>query len=477
MPRARKRLTSSPEPQVALAAGNAWKYKLWNYAHVASGGRWYPFAALRFIADIAQEAIRRGDGRVIINIPPRHGKTVLMSQWLPCWFLDWYPEREVIVTAYGARHAAKNSRIVRDYFRAASNAWAQLSSKQDANEWMTILGGGMRAAGAAGPILGFGSDLFLIDDPHKSQAETQSVLHREKIIDWFNSDVYSRLEPGATVILIMQRMHEEDLTGYLLREHGDEWTHVNLPGIAREDDILGRAPGEALIPERYDEERLAKIRRAVGPIFWAGRYDQNPAPAEGNIVKRDWIRYYKALPPKISRVTNTWDMSFKKTGRSWCVGQTWCQKGSHHYLLDEVRGKWDFTKALHEVVGLHSRATERWGTVHKTLVEEAANGHGIISALKGRLPRIKAVKVSTSKIERMSNAAPSFECGDVYVPHETVAEFPVRDTVEEWVVFPNGANDDRCDSMSQYINSEQGKPVGRIDLNLEVGRGAPEWRL
>lgn len=459
-----------------LASDQAWKVKLWNYAYYASGGNWRPYRALKYIADTVQAAIRRGGGRIIINIPPRHGKSELISHWLPNWYLDWWPHKNVILTSYGEKLAADYCRKVRDEFKNNPLTWTEIGNKDSANDWRTTAGGGMRAAGVGGPIIGFGGHLFLIDDPHKSRAEAFSTTVRTKIIDWFLADVYSRLEPMATVALIMQRWHEKDLTGYLTNEHEDDWTVIRLPALAEDDDLLGREPGEALIPERYDVPVLEATKRAVGSVTWAGMFQQRPAPAEGNMVLRDWFRYYTSYPTDIKRVVVSWDMSFKKEGKSWCVGQAWYQKGSRHYLLAQERGKWDFVTALKKVVAFHNYCSERWKHVKETLIEEAANGHATISTLKGRLPRVKPIVASVSKLERLSNTAPSIECGDILVPDKSIAPWVVG-LVDEVVYHPNADADDQMDAMTQYVNRYKVEKVGGIKLNLDIGIGAPEWRL
>lgn len=468
---------AGPRPAEYDAAEDAWRANLWNYAYMMSGGAWVPYRPLRIIADAVQAAIARGGGRIIINIPPRHGKSELISHWLPTWFLDMYPRRRVILASYGEKLASDWSRKVRDELALNERSWTKISRNKDsAVDWRTVFGGGMRAAGVGGPIIGFGADLFLIDDPHKSRAEVFSPTLRSKVVDWFLADVYSRLEPGATIVLIMQRWHEKDLTGYLMNEHEDEWSLIKLPALAEEDDPMDREPGEALIPERYDVEALTATKRAVGSMVWSGMFQQRPAPVEGNVALRDWFRYYVLAPSDIKRVVVSWDMSFKQEGKSWCVGQAWYQKGARHYLLAQERGKWDFTQALKKVVAFHNYCTEEWKHVKETIIEEAANGFAIISTLKGRLPRIQPIRASASKLERLSNAAPSIECGDVYLPDKSIAPW-VDDLVEEIVTFPNSENDDQMDALTQYVNRHKTEKVGGIKLNLDIGLGVPEWKL
>lgn len=455
----------------------SWRVNLWNYAFILSERRWRPYAAIKYISNIVQKNIIKGGARIIINIPPRHGKSELISHWLPVWYADFFPEKRIILTSYGDSLAVDWGRIVRDEIRANPLTITKIQrDKEGASDWRTTEGGGMKTAGVGGPILGRGGDLIIIDDPHKNMAEATSPVFQRHVANWFNSTLYTRLEPGASIVLIMQRWHEKDLTGYLLNEHQDDWINIKFPAIAEKGDLLGRTEGAALIPERYDIMRLEQIKKAVGSMVWAGMFQQRPAPVEGNIILKDWIRYYKTYPTDIKRVIVSWDMSFKKEGKSWCVGQVWCRIGTKHYLLFQERGKWDFTTALKKVLALNDYCIERWKYVEETIIEEAANGIAILSTLKGKLPRVKGIKVSTSKTERLSNAAPPIECGDVFFPDVSIAPW-VDGLVHELISFPNAENDDQCDALSQYLNKYKTNSTGALKLNLDIGLGAPAWRI
>jgi predicted phage terminase large subunit-like protein len=465
------------------AADDAWRFRLWNYAYRMSGGEWLPYFALRYIADIVQAAVARGGGRVIITIPPRHGKSSLISHWLPTWFLDWYPHRRVIMYSYGDRLASRWGAKVRDEFRDNPETWTSIGGKDTEADWSTMHGGGMISAGITGPVVGFGADLFIVDDPYKNKEQAFNATYREKVQDIFKSSAYTRLEPGATVVVIMQRWHERDLVGWLVNEHSDDWVLVNLPAVAEPEAPgstvstcpLGRAVGDALIPERYNEAQLNQIMHAVGSWVWAALYQQRPAPLEGNLVKRDWWQYWTALPERIKRVVVSWDMSFKLHGRSMCVGQAWFQRGSRHWLLEQERFKADFVSALQRVVKFHNHCTETYGHVRQTLIEEAANGIPIISTVKGRMPRVKGITVSKSKLVRLSDAAPSVECGDVVIPDRTVRPWSPA-FVDEVVSFPNAENDDQVDAFTQYVNRYKTKKVGQLNIPMGTGTGEPEWR-
>ncbi len=260
------------------------------YAMLVSGGRWRPFDYQAWLGRLIGQAVVRGGGRLVVNAPPRHGKSDLVSLWTPAWLLDNWPQRRVIIAAYGADLAAgKFGRDLREHFRLNPNV--RCRPRRDvgsAARWFTPQGGGMVAVGVGGPITGFGADLLIIDDPVKNWEQAGSGAWRRKVVEWFNSTFYTRAEPGATILVAMTRWHEDDLTGYLVREHGDAWRHVRLPALAEADDPLGRAPGEPLCPVRFDAAMLESIRRAVhGSGTWEALYQQQPAGvATGRVYER-----------------------------------------------------------------------------------------------------------------------------------------------------------------------------------------------
>lgn len=470
-------IEQDPDLHAQLLSAASMKCQLWSYAEYMSDGKWIAYKALKYIATRIEEELSKGNARIVVNIPPRHGKSELISHWLPVWFLDLNPDKRVILSSYGDSLASDWGRKARDRIKYTPGMWVQIMRNKDsASDWYTTDGGGMKTAGVGGPILGRGGDLIVIDDPHKNHEEAFSPVIRKKTIDWFNSTLYSRCEPGGSIVLIMQRWHESDLSGYLINEHPDSWVNIKMPAMAEWEDEIGRKIGDPLVPERYNKKSLENIKKAVGSLFWAGMYQQRPAPEAGNIIKKDWIRHWDRLPPNIKKVYVTWDMNFKSTGKSWCVGQAWYRKGSTHYLLAQERGKWDFPQALKKVMSFNNYCVERWGEVATTLIEEAANGIGIIATLKNEMPRIKPIKASKSKIERLSNASPSIECGDVLFPPKSECPW-VEDLIHELITFPNGENDDQCDALSQYINEFKLKKVGDVRLNLGIGHSKSAWKI
>lgn len=252
------------------------------------------------------EGVERGDiKKLMLFVPPRHGKSQLASIHFPAWAIGRNPDRRVIHAAYSAELSTSFSRQVRNEiedqkYRCVFDVHMSDDSR-DVSNW-SIKGhrGGMIAAGVGGSITGYGADIFIIDDPVKNQQEAESEIFRDRVYEWYQSVARTRLEPNGAIILIMTRWHQKDLAGRIL-ENEKDWNIVNLPAIAREDDPLGRAPGQALWPARYNEQALSDIQHDVGTRSWTALYDGMPTDPASAIIKRDWIRWYEAMPPQCTR--------------------------------------------------------------------------------------------------------------------------------------------------------------------------------
>lgn len=463
-------------------ARDAWRWNLDTYAARVSDGRWKAYLWHVHLADKLMEAVLAGRGRIIVTAPPQHGKSTLVSEWLPTWFLDLFPTRRVILSSYASPLATSKSEAVRDRFDGTNpHTWARLNPKHASKaEWLLGEGGGMKAVGVGSGITGFGGDLILIDDPTKDWAEAQSAAAKQRVIDWFNGTLYHRkTSEETTFILIQTRWNEGDLAGYLLNEHADDWTEIRMPAIAEKDDELGREIGEPLCPERFGKEDLLATKRAVGSRIWAGLFQQRPAPADGNIIKRDWIQFYGGPTgvevPESQRQFQSWDINGgDETAKgSHNVGQVWGEGGGA-WLLDQVRGRWPYTETKKKLL----RLSIRWPRARKKYVEAKAAGIPLISELRGKANRLKLVPIKPkgSKVARLEAVAHWFEEGDVWFPHPQDAPW-VPELVEEIVTFPNAEGDDQADTLSQALS--QCKPVGggKMKLNLDIGVSTPEWRM
>lgn len=255
------------------------------------------------------EAVERGDiTRLMITMPPRHGKSMLASEFFPAWYMGRNPDHYVVTATYAQELADDFGRKVKNQIEDASfqAVFPGVGLADDSKsakrfhiegvgtggiEHSTTQRGAFYAVGVGGPLTGRGAHLLLIDDPVKNREDADSEVIRRKTRDWYTSTAYTRLMPGGRIVVIQTRWHEDDLSGWLLSEHAHEgWTVLNLPAI--------NDAGEALWPEQYPIEALEKIRRAVGPRDWSALYQQRPAPETGDYFKREWIIPVDRIPPR-----------------------------------------------------------------------------------------------------------------------------------------------------------------------------------
>ncbi len=426
-------------------------------------GVWLPYEWLVWLSAKLAAGIAEGGKRYLISAPVRHGKSELVSVWLPTWCLEMWPQMRVILSSYEATFASSWGRRVRNNFELCQpDLWTRLSNDSKAiDNWHTSAGGGLFTAGVGGALTGRGGNVIILDDPIKNSEEADSEIMRAKIKDWFFSTLYTRAEPGSTVIVMMARWHEDDLYAHLKGNLAGGWEEICLPALAGPGDILGRAPGDALCPERFDGRALRQILKEQQEHgterWWQALYQQNPTSAEGNELKRIWWRRYEKLPDRFDFVCASWDCSFKDSdGSDYVVGQVWGVQGSNRYLLDQCRGKFDFPTTLGHVI----RLGQQWKP-SATLVEDKANGSAIVSCLKqmGQVG-VVAVDPEGGKQSRARAIAPQLQAGNVYVPETTWA----NELIDESAAFPRGKHDDQVDAMSQaliYLSSWHDQPEAK----------------
>lgn len=433
----------------------------------------------RFLFDVQEGR----SPRLMITMPPRHGKSELASRMFPAYALGRNPDLSIIATSYSADLASRMNRDVQriiesEEYRAifpgttlygknirtvASGAYMRNS------DIFEVVGrkGVYRSAGVGGGITGMGGDIILIDDPFKDRASADSPTIRNNIWDWYTSTLYTRLAPGGGIIIINTRWHMDDLSGRLLAAEaagdGDKWQVINFPAIAEQDEPH-RKQGEALHPERYSLEQLQKIRAAVGERDWAALYQQHPVPDGGAIFRTEWFRYYtpRDLPQTFDAQVISWDMTFKDgDSTDYVVGQVWGRKGGNFYLLDQVRRRMGFTDTMTAFIGL----SKKWPKVLRKLVEDKANGPAVIDALKDHVSGIVPVEPDGSKTARAHAVTTLFEAGNVYFPSPEIAPW-VKQFAAELAEFPASAHDDQVDAMTQALRDmHQRKP---LNINLSM---------
>lgn len=300
----RRRITraASPELRQTLAAVErdmALKRSPGAMAAVLTDGREKQAPHLDLIDEVFRDIARGHPRKVLITMPPRHGKSRRAARWAPLWFLSRHPDYRVMIASYSADLAEDHGRWIRDAINSYGDqigirlhAGSKAANRFDlADINGQRLEGGLVTAGVGGGLTGKGAHLAIVDDPIKDDAEAQSPAMRKRLWDWWTAVMNTRMEPGGSIIVIQTRWHEMDLAGrILLGEDAEDWTVLDLPAIAdSENDPLGREIGEPLWPVRYGKKALAAIRRAVGARVWWSLYQQKPRPLEGGVWKWEWI--------------------------------------------------------------------------------------------------------------------------------------------------------------------------------------------
>lgn len=400
--------------------------------------------------------------RLMVFMPPRHGKSELVSRRLPAYIFGREPGAKIITATYGADLAQMMNRDVQKIIdtpeyvelfhdtRLAGMGIKTENTVRNASVFEIVDHGGIYiSAGVGGAITGMGFDYGIIDDPYKNRADANSSLIRRRIWDWFVSTFYTRQQGKRKILLTMTRWHEDDLAGELLERasldtDADQWRVISFPAIAERAEI-NRCEGQALWPNRYDVEQLKKTKAVVGTYEWNALYQQHPSPLEGGIINRRWWQFYRTLPPRFDVMIQSWDMAFKGGGGSdYVVGQVWGRIGADKYLVDQVRGRYDFVQTLQVVKALSAK----WPQANAKMVEDTANGPAIISSLKREISGLIPVVPLGSKESRLSAVAPEIEAGNVFLPESAPW---IKDFMEEVHSFPNGLHDDQVDAMSQAL--------------------------
>ena len=418
---------------------------------------------LDLIASCLEDILAGKRRRVIINIPPRYGKSLIASVAFPAFILGRDPTAEIVCVSYAQDLADKmsadtrrlmNSRWYREVFQTRlANARSKLG------ELKTAEGGSRLATSVEGMLTGRGGNIIIIDDPLKP-AEAASETQRKSVNEWFDTTVTTRAndkERGA-VVIIMQRLHEDDLVGHLVEQ--GQWDVLALPAIAETKEhhdyrSLGqprakdRDVGEALHPERESLPRIAEAREALGSYAYAAQYQQSPAPAGGGIVKVEWFpRYGPDDNPKFLKIIQSWDAATKISEvSSFSVCTTWgVTRDKRIFLLDVFRARLEYPDLKRKVVELAGRFHPA-----EVLIEDTAAGTQLVQELRHQgLHQITPVKVEGSKEMRMQAQTPTLERREVWLPREAPW---LQDYLHELAMFPNGRHADQVDSTSQALKA------------------------
>ncbi len=427
------------------------------------------------------DAAAEPNKRLMVFMPPRHGKSEMVSRWFPTWYLLNNPSKRVMLASYEAEFAGSWGRKVREAFELAVATYGlntRVSTSAAARDWWEIesydintnryfnTGGAMMTAGVGGGLTGKGGDIVIIDDPVKNAEESMSATMREKAWDWYVSTLRSRLEPKASLIVVQTRWNEDDLSGRILDRVNEmradgvdmhDWEIISLPAIAEENDPLGREVGEALWPQRYPVKELQQLEVEAGPYWFSALYQQKPIPAgkaifnaafmgrytrQGHILylaKADGTR--KAVSIHECSVFSTVDLatSTKQTA-DFTVISTWARTRENELiLLDVLRKRMEGPDHVSYLVSV-------WANFRPTIFYIEANGFQLStvqSAMRAGLP-IQPVTADKDKLTRALPAAAKEKAGYFYFPEGSL----FKDEEKELWSFPAGDHDDFVDTVS-----------------------------
>jgi predicted phage terminase large subunit-like protein len=397
----------------------------------------------------------------MLSVPPQHGKSMHITETFPSYFLGHFPNEGVIEVSYNSSFAekfgSKNKDKMEQYGKDLFGVEVATDTKAK-DEWAVAVDGkktrgGMISRGIMAGITGSSwGDCVIIDDPIKNREEANSGTYRDKMFDEWKDSISTRIHPGAIVILINTRWHEDDLWGRLLDPmYGKPlpWVVTNLPlecdetHIEKEGNPLGREIGEPLWPDRYGKEFVEE--RKAYPTSFNALFQGRPTSQEGNMLKREWWQYYDVLPPMASMLISV-DAAFKDEDESdYVVIQVWGKNEANMYLVDQVRAKMNFPATLQTI----RNVVTKYPKAVTKLVEDKANGTAIIQTLQGQIGGIIAVNPQGGKVARVNAVSAYIESKNVFLPSN--ADW-VLDFVEEAASFPSGKNDDQVDAMSQALH-------------------------
>lgn len=419
---------------------------------------------------------------LVINIPPRCLKTIMISVGWSTWLLGHNPSAQILAASYSSDLAHKDSLASRNVMQAQWYRDCFPQTELDiiqAAKLTTTQRGHRLATSVGGTILGQGGDFLILDDPIKAE-EAKSDTVRNKTNEWIDTAFMTRKNDirTACAVLIMQRLHEKDASGHLI-ERG--WDSLVLPAQFSKRTIVevrGKRwemnAGDFLMPERLGKEELEQKRRDLGEYGYAAQFLQNPAPIGGGLVKRSWFRAVENMPLAYDYIVHSWDTASKAGVLNDCSACTvWGVKQNGYYLIDVLNERLEFPDLKRAVLRLAERDSPKY-----ILIEEKASGLALIQDLRNsaRLP-IKAIVPVHDKVTRFAGVTTEFETGQVIIPLE--AKW-AENYISQLTTFPNGAHDDMVDSTSQFLlwakeNAKRIKPPKERDHQPRGMTGKNAW--
>jgi len=445
------------EQEVLRQIAGQWKLTPATFTQKVSRGMWIAAPWLRYVSwQIAQE-VAKGNARIIVSAPPRHGKTEMISYGTSAWFLENFPGKNVILTGYGAELMEVSGRRVRDLFRDSEGLLNTGITVERVNAFQTTTDGYMFSVGLGGAITGRGAHLLLVDDYIKEIKEALSPSQRDYVWNWWVTTARTRLEPNASVIIIATRWHSDDLIGRLLRYFPGRWKNFVFPAICEEEqDVIGRKRGEPLFPERFSMQDLEDLQVELGSTFFQALYQQRPVDEAKKLADGNWLLKSDQLPslPRL-KIIRMWDLAATEGGGDYTVGSLcgWDREHNKFFILNVIRRQLsphaveDLVRntALEDGVATEIGIEQEPGSAGKALVEHYARS--VVPEF-----RVEAIPVVKNKIVRAQPLLAAAEASNVILIAGPWNEAYVR----EFDTFP-GDFDDQIDTTSAAYTKLTGK--------------------
>jgi predicted phage terminase large subunit-like protein len=418
---------------------------------------------------------------LILSAPPQHGKSEIVSRMLPAYVFGRWRDWSMAGCSYASDLAQDMGRDVQRWMQTdeyvalfpLSSLNQKLPGVKPAlnSQKFEIPGakGSYRGVGIGGPLTGRKVNIGLIDDPIKNSQEALSKVTKDGVENWHKSTFTTRLAAHSGQIIMATRWAQDDLIGRII-ENNPKARVLNFPAIALENDPLGRAPGEALVPELHPIEQLEDFKRDLGDYFWSAMYQGSPKPMGGNIFITEGIRYYRKsdLPLRFDKVVASWDCTFKDTdGTDYVVGQVWAKRGANCFLLAQTRARMSFTKTHTAIKQMHADFPE----ARRILIEDKANGPAVIDTLRSTVAGMIPVEPDGSKEARAHAVTAYWEAGNVWLPHKDEAPW-IEQFVDEVTTFPAAAHDDQVDAMTQALRDLYPGRIMPLQINPLLLQGA-----
>ena len=452
----------------------------WNVLEPGRNLIWSPHYDL--ISEWLMKVWRRECLRLIINVPPRTAKSTEGTICFPAWGWARDPRHRFLTASYSRdlsrEHSAKRRNLIDSEWYRSLWPIAFSDDTNRADQYKNDQQGEMIATSVGATGTGRGGDTLILDDG-LSADQAQSEAERKTAHAWFRETFRTRLNDPATgaIVVIEQRTHHEDITGWLLKNEPHQWKQVIIPLVQDEKTDLEivfpvsgrkweRKIGDVLQPDRHTPAVVAaqQIHRRT----FETQAQQRPSPEGGDICKREWWKFYRAVPDDFDQVIDSWDLTFKESKDSdFVAGFKVGVKGARRYFLEAIHARMGFTASKDAVKRLRMREP----VASRVLIEDKANGPAVIDALKMSVPGLIPIEPTGSKYARAVAATGDIEAGNVYLPDPE--EFPqhrawVDTLIEEWAIFPNGPNDDAVDASGQAINYTRSAMGNIADYYREV---------